>query len=125
MTSVSRICCNSPRDAADGAAAEGAACCGAGEGCAAGGALAFAGPCAGEDTAWPLITARPAGTPREDAGRFSAARAVAAGFDATSITRWQKHMDPLLKRWFAAWCRPALARFGYPVEMDRKPVGND
>lgn len=37
----------------------------------------------------------------------------AAGFDKTSINRWRKHMDPLVKRWFSAWCKPALREFGY------------
>lgn len=37
----------------------------------------------------------------------------AAGFDKTSIHRWRKHMDPLVKRWFSAWCKPALQEFGY------------
>jgi hypothetical protein len=35
------------------------------------------------------------------------------GFDAESITRWRKHMDPLLQRWFLLWLGPKLREYGY------------
>jgi len=37
------------------------------------------------------------------------------GFDAGSITRWRKHMDPLLQRWFKLWLGPQLREYGYKV----------
>ena len=35
------------------------------------------------------------------------------GFDAGSITRWRKHMDPLVQRWFLMWLGPMLREYGY------------
>lgn len=35
------------------------------------------------------------------------------GFDAGSINRWRKHMDPLLQRWFKLWLGPKLQEYGY------------
>ena len=35
------------------------------------------------------------------------------GFDAGSITRWRKHMDPLLQRWFLMWLGAKLREYGY------------
>jgi hypothetical protein len=37
----------------------------------------------------------------------------AAGFDSEAITRWRKHMDPLLQRWFKFWLGPQLRKYGY------------
>lgn len=37
----------------------------------------------------------------------------AAGFDVGSITRWRKHIDPLLQRWFRMWLDPQLHEYGY------------
>lgn len=37
----------------------------------------------------------------------------AAGFDSGAITRWRKHMDPLLQRWFKFWLGPQLRKYGY------------
>jgi hypothetical protein len=36
-----------------------------------------------------------------------------AGFDTGSITRWRKHMDPLVQRWFNYWLGPQLRKYGY------------
>jgi hypothetical protein len=35
------------------------------------------------------------------------------GFDTGSITRWRKHMDPLVQRWFKFWLGPQLREYGY------------
>jgi hypothetical protein len=35
------------------------------------------------------------------------------GFDAGSISRWRKHMDPLVQRWFLMWLGPKLREYGY------------
>jgi hypothetical protein len=35
------------------------------------------------------------------------------GFDAGSISRWRKHMDPLVQRWFLLWLGPNLREYGY------------
>ena len=35
------------------------------------------------------------------------------GFDAGSVTRWRKHMDPLVQRWFLMWLGPKLREYGY------------
>lgn len=35
------------------------------------------------------------------------------GFDAGSITRWRKHVDPLVQRWFVMWLGPQLREYGY------------
>jgi hypothetical protein len=37
----------------------------------------------------------------------------AAGFEAGAITRWRKHMDPLVQRWFKFWLGPQLRDYGY------------
>jgi hypothetical protein len=37
----------------------------------------------------------------------------AAGFDSGATTRWRKHMDPLLQRWFKFWLGPQLREYGY------------
>jgi hypothetical protein len=37
----------------------------------------------------------------------------AAGFDVESITRWRKHVDPLVQRWFLTWLGPQLHEYGY------------
>jgi len=37
----------------------------------------------------------------------------AAGFDVGSITRWRKHVDPLVQRWFLMWLGPQLSEYGY------------
>jgi hypothetical protein len=37
----------------------------------------------------------------------------AAGFEAGAITRWRKHMDPLVQRWFKFWLEPQLRDYGY------------
>lgn len=35
------------------------------------------------------------------------------GFDAGSITRWRRHIDPLVQRWFLMWLGPMLRQYGY------------
>jgi len=35
------------------------------------------------------------------------------GFDVGSISRWRKHMDPLVQRWFLMWLGPKLREYGY------------
>lgn len=37
----------------------------------------------------------------------------AAGFEVGSITRWRKHMDPLLQHWFKLWLGSQLREYGY------------
>jgi hypothetical protein len=37
----------------------------------------------------------------------------AAGFETGAITRWRKHMDPLVQRWFKFWLGPQLRNYGY------------
>lgn len=37
----------------------------------------------------------------------------AAGFDVEALTRWRKHMDPLVQRWFKFWLGPELREYGY------------
>jgi hypothetical protein len=35
------------------------------------------------------------------------------GFDAGTITRWRKHMHPLVQRWFLMWLGPQLREYEY------------
>jgi hypothetical protein len=35
------------------------------------------------------------------------------GFDAGTITRWRKHMLPLVQRWFLMWLGPQLREYEY------------
>lgn len=35
------------------------------------------------------------------------------GFDAGSVTRWRRHIDPLVQRWFLMWLGPQLRDYGY------------
>jgi hypothetical protein len=37
----------------------------------------------------------------------------AAGFEIGAITRWRKHMDPLVQSWFKFWLGPQLREYGY------------
>lgn len=37
----------------------------------------------------------------------------AAGFETGAITRWRKHMDPLVQSWFKFWLGSQLREYGY------------
>jgi Sulfotransferase family len=37
------------------------------------------------------------------------------GFDAQAIDRWRKHLDPVIHKWFALWCKKHLFEFGYQL----------
>lgn len=40
-------------------------------------------------------------------------RGEVEGFEGEAIDRWRSHLHPVIKQWFALWCRTQLVRFGY------------
>ena len=41
------------------------------------------------------------------------ARNQKQGFDTQAIDRWRNHLHPIIRRWFALWCKKYFLEFGY------------